>query len=238
MEPGGPGGQLSDPLRAGRPAPRGYVVAWRLAGRRVVVVGGGEVAAQKVEGLLDSGAELVVVAPEVVPRLASLDADGTLTWERRPVADGDVRGAALVVAATGDSELNAHLAATARAGGALVNAVDDPANCDVTIPAVVRRGPATVAVTTDGVSPAVAKFLRERLDDWLPAELGAVVSEAGAARAELRRAGRYRYDYDVWRSRFLEPALEALAAGGGPEAVHDLARRFLADSDSEAADPT
>ena len=213
------------------PEPRGYVVAWRLAGRRVGVVGGGEVAAQKVAGLLDAGAELVVVSPEAVPFLAGLAEAGALTWLRRPVDDGDVAGAALVVATTGDPDVNARVAAVARAGGALVNAVDDPANCDVTIPAVVRRGPATVAVTTDGTSPAASRFLRELLDAWLPAELGALVADAGAAREELRRAGRYRYDYDVWRQRFFEPAMEALAAGAGPDAVHDLARRFLAGFD-------
>ena len=213
------------------PEPRGYVVAWRLAGRRVVVVGGGEVAAQKVAGLLDAGSELVVVAPEAVPFLARLAEAGALTWRRRPVDDGDVAGAALVVGTPGDPEVNARVASVARAGGALVNAVDDPANCDVTIPAVVRRGPATVAVTTDGMSPAASRFLRELLDGWLPAELGVVVADAGAVRHELRRAGRYRYDYDVWRERFFEPAMAALAAGAGPDAVHDLARRFLAGFD-------
>lgn len=234
MEPGGPDDDLSQ-APPGPEADRGYVVAWRLGGRRVVVVGGGEVAAQKVSGLLDSGAELVVVAPAVVGDLARLADAGALTWLRRPVDDDDVVGAALVVATTGDPEVNARVAAAARSAGALVNAVDDPTNCDITIPAVVRRGPATVAVTTDGVSPAASRFLRERLDAWLPVELGAVVTEAGAARAELRRAGRYRYDYDVWRERFFEPAIDALAAGAGPEAIHDLARRFVADFLDEPA---
>lgn len=207
------------------------MVAWRLDGRRVVVVGGGDVAEQKVSGLLDTGAEVVVVAPEVVPRLERWAEAGALLWVRRAVHDDDLSGAALVLATTGDPEVNARVAASARRAGALVNAADDPDNCDVTIPAVVRRGPATVAVTTGGVSPAAARFLRERLDDWLPDELGEVVAEAGAARAELRLTGRYRYDYDVWRRGFFEPAMDALAAGAGPGALHDLARRFLADFD-------
>jgi siroheme synthase-like protein len=233
VEPGGPSGELKASSHADPGSPRGYVVAWRLAGRRVVVVGGGEVAEQKVTGLLDAGAELILVAPEVVPRLACLADAGTLTWMRRAVRDDDVVGAALVVAATGDPAVNAQVATAARRAGALVNAVDDPANCDVTIPAVVRRGPATVAVTTDGVSPGAARFLRERLDAWLPSQLAAMVTEAGAARAELRRTGRYRYDYDVWRRRFFAPAMDALAAGAGPDAIHDLARRFVADFDDE-----
>lgn len=235
MEPGGSSGELRGSSDTAPGSPRGYLVAWRLAGRRVVVVGGGEVAEQKVAGLLDTGAELILVAPEVVPRLARLADAGAVVWLRRPVSDDDVVGAALVMVTTGDPVLNARVAAAARRAGALVNAADDPANCDVTIPAVVRRGPAAVAVTTDGVSPAAARFLRELLDAWLPSELAAMVTEAGAARAALRRGGRYRYDYDVWRRRFFEPAMDALTAGSGPDAVHDLARRFLADFDD---DPT
>lgn len=232
MESGGQNGPLRTPSGSSASGShRGYVVSWRLAGRRVVVVGGGEVAEQKVAGLLDTGAELVVVAPDVVPRLARLAEAGALAWLRRPVRDDDVVGAALVVATTGDRAVNAQVADAARRAGALVNAVDDPLNCDVTIPAVVRRGPATVAVTTDGVSPAAARFLRERLDAWLPVELGAVVTEAGGARVELRRIGRYRYDYEIWRDRFLEPAFAALAAGAGPDAIAEMARRFLAEFD-------
>lgn len=208
------------------------MVSWRLAGRRVVVVGGGAVAEAKVTGLLDTGARVVVVAPEVVPRLAALAEAGTIVWVRRRVRRRHLRPAALVVAATDDGATNAWVCRAARRSGALVNAVDDPEHCDVTVPAVLRRGPATVAITTDGASPAAARFLREHLSTILPAELDQVVALAGAARSQLRHEGRYRYDYYAWKQRFFEPAVEAIAAGRGPGAVEELARRLVAGFDA------
>ncbi|MGH9182597.1 MAG: uroporphyrinogen-III C-methyltransferase [Acidimicrobiales bacterium] len=207
---------------------RGYLVCWRLAGKRVVVVGGGPVAEGKVAGLLDSGAELVVVSPRLTDQLAWLEAGGALRWVRRRVRRSDLRGAALVVAATGDRSVNDWVWRRAHRAGALVNCVDDPARCDVTVPAVVRRGPATVAVTTDGHSPAAARFLREELDRHLPPGTGELVARAAQARRQLRRRGEYRYDYYAWRQRFFEPGWEALATGGGTAAIEELARRLVA----------
>ncbi|MGI8758457.1 MAG: precorrin-2 dehydrogenase/sirohydrochlorin ferrochelatase family protein [Acidimicrobiales bacterium] len=208
-------------------APRGYLVCWRLAGATVVVVGGGEVAAAKIEGLLGTGSRILVVSPDLTPRLAELADQGLLTWRPRRYRRGDFRGAALAVLATGDPRLQARLRGDAQRAGALVNAVDDPANCDVTIPAVVRRGPATVAISTDGHSPAAARFLREELDRLLPADLGELVALAGAARAELRAQGRYRYDYAAWRRGLFEPGWAALAQGRGRAALEGLASSFL-----------
>ena len=222
-------------MSAGAPTgARGYVVSWRLAGRRVVVVGGGPVAEAKVTGLLDSGAEMVVVAPEVVPRLAALAEAGAIVWVRRRVRRRHLGQAALVVAATASETTNARVYRHGRRAGALVNVVDDPGRCDVTVPAVLRRGPATVAVTTDGASPAAARFLREHLEKVLPPGLGEVVAQAGKARAELRDQGRYRYDYYAWKQRFFEPAMEAITAGRGPGAVEELARRLVAAFDLAA----
>jgi hypothetical protein len=105
--------------------------------------------------------------------------------------------------------------------------VDDPANCDVTVPAVVRRGPVTVAVTTDGHSPAAARFLREALDALLPAELGDLVAVAAEARAELRRQGRYRYDYAAWRDGLLGPGRRTVDRGGDRGELHRLSAAFV-----------
>ena len=228
MEPASTGRALSRATSTETEPHRGYVVSWRLAGRRVVVVGGGPVAEAKVTGLLGTGAEILVVAPEVVPRLEHLAAAEAVTWVARRVRRRDLRRAALVVAATGTERTNAWVCLHARRAGALVNAVDDPARCDVTVPAVVRRGPATVAVTTDGQSPAAARFLREYLSAALPAEMGEMVAQAASARARLRRQGRYRYDYYAWKQRFFEPAVEAIAAGRGPGVLEELARRLVA----------
>ena len=208
-------------------ATRGYVVSWRLAGATVVVVGGGAAAEAKVETLLATGARLVVVSPRVTTRLQELEGAGCLRWCPRRYRRGDLRGASLVFAATGDGRLNARLRRHAHRAGALLNAVDDPVNCDVTVPAVVRRGPVTVAVTTDGHSPAAARFLREELDAVLPATLGDLVAVAAEARAELRRQGRYRYDYAAWRDGLLEPGRRAVAHGGGRTDLERLSAAFV-----------
>lgn len=228
MEPASAGRTLNEAALPEAEPHRGYVVSWRLAGRRVVVVGGGPAAEAKVTGLLGTGAEIVVVAPEVVARLEELADAGTVTWVARRVRRRDLRRAALVVAATGSERTNAWVGRHAHRAGALVNAVDDPRRCDVTVPAVVRRGPATVAVTTDGHSPAAARFLREHLSAALPVEIGDMVAQAASARARLRRQGRYRYDYYAWKQRFFEPALEAIAGGRGPGVLEELARRLVA----------
>ena len=228
MEPASTGRTLNRAASTEAKPHRGYVVSWRLAGRRVVVVGGGPAAEAKVTGLLGTGADVVVVAREVVARLEELAAAGAVTWVVRRVRRRDLRRAALVVVATGSEQTDAWVCRHARRAGALVNAVDDPGRCDVTVPAVVRRGPATVAVTTDGQSPAAARFLREHLSATLPAEMGEMVVQAASARAGLRRQGRYRYDYYAWKQRFFEPAMEAIAAGRGPGVLEELARRLVA----------
>lgn len=206
---------------------RGYVVSWRLSGSTVVVVGGGPAAEAKVQALLPTGARLVVVSPRITARLRELVAEGRLQWRPRRYRRGDLRGATLVFAATGDGPSNARLRRHAHRAGAVVNAVDDPANCDVTVPAVVRRGPVTVAVTTDGHSPAAARFLREELDAVLPAELGDLVAVAAEAREELRRQGRYRYDYAAWRDGLLEPGRRAVEHGGDRTDLERLSAAFV-----------
>ncbi len=200
---------------------RSYLMAWRLAGRKVVVVGGGSIGTAKIETLLGTGARLIVVDPTPSSRVVELAASGTVELRERRARPTDVVGASLLVAATGDSGTNRRLKRWATAGGLLkgtvVNAVDDKENCDVTVPAVIHRGPATVAITTGGATPAGARFLREQLtaavDAAMPADLGLVLDHASHARTELKKSGRYRYDYPAWCQQFFEPAMAAVRAG-------------------------
>ena len=92
----------------------------------------------------------------------------------------------------------------------MVNAVDDPDLCDVTVPAMIRRGPALIGVSTDGASPAAARFVREELERSLPGDVGRLVQQAAHARRELRETGRYRYDYPAWRDHFFAPGLASI----------------------------
>jgi len=110
---------------------------------------------------------------------------------------------------------------------ATVNAVDDPSLCDVTVPAVVNRGPATIAITTNGSTPAGARFLREEITRLVPPGVGTMLEHAAHAREQLRDNGDYRYDYSAWRQRFFEPAWDA-AHRHTPAAIDEARRRFVA----------
>jgi siroheme synthase-like protein len=139
-----------------------YPVGLIVAGRRVLVVGGGKVAADKVRNLVACDAEVTVVAPDVDDEIASLDG---VTVEQRPYRPGEAadNGYRLVIAATDDAAVNRRVHDDAEAAGVWVNAADDPANCTFTLPAVLRRGRVTVGVATGGSSPALAAWLRDRI---------------------------------------------------------------------------
>jgi uroporphyrin-III C-methyltransferase / precorrin-2 dehydrogenase / sirohydrochlorin ferrochelatase len=153
-----------------------------LRGRRVVVVGGGPVAAAKVEALRAAGATLRVVAPTVDARIRG---DGTVVRER-PFRSGDLDGAWFAVAAATPA-VNAAVAAEARRRRLFLNAVDDPAHATAYLGGVVRRGGVTLAISTGGVAPALAGLLREALDAALPRDLGRWLQTARAARKRWKR---------------------------------------------------
>ncbi|MCZ7607319.1 MAG: bifunctional precorrin-2 dehydrogenase/sirohydrochlorin ferrochelatase [Planctomycetota bacterium] len=166
-----------------------YPVFLKLEGRPVLVVGAGKVALRKVEALLEAGAAVRVVAPEVCPGLQELAAAGRLVLQQRPWQIDDCAGTLLVVAATGDAALNAQIRQSARTAGALVNAVDDPDNCDFYVPAVARRGDLRIAVSTQGAAPLIASRVREHLEKTLPVELADVIEAVSAERARLLASG-------------------------------------------------
>lgn len=198
-----------------------YLLAWRLEGRTVVVVGGGSIGTAKVETLLDTGARIVVIDPTPSARTLDLARLGRIELRRRRARPTDVVRAALVVAATGDSKVNRRIRRWSRPFGAVVNAVDDKANCDVTVPAVIKRGPATIAVTTGGATPAGARFLREELTELVtaavPEDVEPLFEHAAAARANLRRRGEYRYDYAAWRQLYFERDWQRSGPGGAAQ---------------------
>ncbi|MEM7093402.1 MAG: uroporphyrinogen-III C-methyltransferase [Actinomycetota bacterium] len=229
---------------SGPTSARPYLLAWKLEGRTVVVVGGGAIGTAKVETLLETGARLVVVDPTPSSRVRDLAARGIVRLRRRRYRPTDFVRAALVVAATGDARVNRRIGQAARAFGAVVNAVDDPANCDVTVPAVIHRGPATIAISTAGGTPAGARFLREQLTALVDSEIdvgvGHVLHEAVNARHASRVSGRYRYDYSRWRTEFFEPGVARLRQGGDPSALARLRNQFVerfGDHDSQIASP-
>jgi precorrin-2 dehydrogenase/sirohydrochlorin ferrochelatase len=141
-----------------------YIACLRLAGRRCLVVGGGDVGLEKVEGLLACGADVTLVAPEALEALQELASEGSIRWERRGYAGPpDLEGVFLAIAATGDTEVNIRLYEDAEARAMLVNVVDVPPLCNFILPAIVRTGPLAIAISTAGASPALAKRMRDEI---------------------------------------------------------------------------
>lgn len=141
-----------------------YPIALRLEGRRCVVVGGGKVAARKVETLLASGAEVLVISPKADTSIVDARNAQRLRLENRPFREGDLDRAFLAIAATGSPQVNREVAREARDRGVLVNIVDDPDNSDFHVPAQVQRGDLLLTVSTSGASPALAKRIRQDLE--------------------------------------------------------------------------
>jgi siroheme synthase-like protein len=186
-----------------------YPVNLVVAGRRCLVVGGGRVALQKVQGLVEGGALVTVVAPEVVP---AIDALPGVTVERRPYRRGEVAGYRLVVSATGDPRVNQDVYDDAEAAGVWVNSADDPERCTVTLPAQLRQGRLTVAVSTAGHSPAVAAWVRDRLAEQLGPEYDQLIGLLAEVRNEVRAEGRSTEGLD-WRRALDSGILDLIRAG-------------------------
>ena len=200
-----------------------FPVFLKLDGRRCLVVGGGPVAERKVEGLLAAGATVTVVSPALTPRLQALVTARSIRHEPRAYRPGDLAGFALGFAATDDGGVNSALAEEGRRQGAWVNAADDAAHSDFILPSIVRRGSLTVAVGTEGTSPALARAVREELERHLGPEYAELAVLVGDVRRELR-ARRRTPDAETW-SRALDAELRALLVAGR----RDQARERLLD---------
>src|ERR671931_900665 len=138
-----------------------YIACLRLEGRSCLVVGGGEVGLEKVEGLLACGGEVTVIAPEAEPEIEELAAEGSIRWERRSYAGPqDLEGVFIVIACTNDTDVNIAVYEDAERRAMLVNVVDVPPLCNFILPAIVRTGPLAIAISTAGASPALAKRMK------------------------------------------------------------------------------
>jgi precorrin-2 dehydrogenase/sirohydrochlorin ferrochelatase len=201
-----------------------YPVNLVLSGRPVLVVGGGRVALGKVQGLLDAGAAVTVVAPEVVADLAAL----RVPVERRPYRAGEAADYRLVITATGDPAVDGQVAADAEAAGVWVNSADDPARCSFTLPSRFRRGDLLVTVSTGGRSPALARWLREQLEAEVGPEYEQLLEVLAAERDRLRAAGRST-ELSGWRTALESGMLERLR-DGDVVGAEELLRSCLSSS--------
>ena len=143
-----------------------YIACLKLTGRRCLVVGGGDVGLEKVEGLLACDGDVTLLAPDAHPELESLAAEGSIAWERRAYAGpADLDGVFMVIAATNDSEVNIRVFDDAEKRAMLVNVVDVPPLCNFILPAIVRSGPLAIAISTAGASPALAKRMKREVSE-------------------------------------------------------------------------
>jgi precorrin-2 dehydrogenase / sirohydrochlorin ferrochelatase len=142
-----------------------YIACLRLKGRRCLVVGGGDIGLEKVEGLLACDADVTLVAPEAHPALRELAREGSIRWEPREYEPGDLEGCLIAIAATDDTDVNISVFNDAERRAMLVNVVDVPPLCNFILPAIVRTGPLAVAISTAGASPALAKRMKREISE-------------------------------------------------------------------------
>lgn len=187
-----------------------YPIFLALASRPCLVVGGGKVAAGKVAGLLSAGGRVTVVSPELHPALQELLAQGRVSYRARVYQPDDVEGMSLVMVATNDRAINALVAADCRSRGIWVNAADDPPNCDFILPSVIRKGRITLAASTAGASPALARRLREDLEEFLSDDLSALADLLSDVRSTLR-SQQISVDAGRWQTA-IDAQLRALLA--------------------------
>jgi precorrin-2 dehydrogenase / sirohydrochlorin ferrochelatase len=159
-----------------------YIACLRLSGRSCLVVGGGEVGLEKVEGLLACDGRVTLVAPSAVPELEAYADEGSIAWERREFRDADLDGRFLAIAATSDTDVNISVYDGAERRAMLVNVVDVPPLCNFILPAILRTGPLAIAISTAGASPALAKRMKR--------EVAAAFGEPYARLAVLLNASR------------------------------------------------
>jgi precorrin-2 dehydrogenase / sirohydrochlorin ferrochelatase len=158
-----------------------YIACLKLTGRRCVVVGGGEIGLEKVEGLLACDADVTLVAPAAGPELEAYAGEGSIRWERREYRSRDLEATFLAIAATDDTDVNIRVFEDAERLAMLVNVVDVPPLCNFILPAIVRQGPLAIAISTAGASPALAKRMKREIAEAFGepyAQLAVLLNEA------------------------------------------------------------
>ncbi len=190
----------------------------KMAGRRVVILGGGEQAAQKTRLMLKTEATIHVFAPVLDDELADLAAQGRITHKTAPITSSQLADTALVFIATGCPGMDSALHALAKEAGALVNVVDQPHLCDALTPSIVDRDPVVVAIGTEGTAPVLARQIKTRMEELLEPRLGDLAALAGRLRGAAASRLPPRARRDLWRWVFNGPVRKTHARGAEREA--------------------
>ncbi len=203
-----------------------YPVFLNVKGKKCVVVGGGQVALRKVRVMLEHGADVEVISPDLCPELAELSTSGAIRALGRDYQAGDLKNAFVAIAATDHSEINRRVVAEARRKSVLVNVVDDAEISDFIVPSYLRRGEITIAVSTGGTSPALARKIRSRLEKELGDEYALLVGLIGEVRAELKQK-KIEVDGDSWQEALdLDLLLDLVRKGETERAKAALLRNL------------
>jgi siroheme synthase-like protein len=201
-----------------------YIACLRLTGRRCVVVGGGDVGLEKVEGLLACDGDVVLVAPDAHPALRELAAEGSIRWEQREYRSEDLERTFIAIAATADTDVNIRVFEDAERRAMLVNVVDVPPLCNFILPAIVRTGPLAVAISTAGASPALAKRMKAEVAELFGEEYARLAVILNEARGWAKGTLPTYQDRKAFFEGIVngEPDPVELLRAGDEQAVRDL----------------
>jgi siroheme synthase-like protein len=206
-----------------------YIACLKLTGRRCVVVGGGAIGLEKIEGLLACGGDVTLIAPAARDALQAYASEGSIRWERRGYAGpGDLDGVFMVIAATDDTDVNIAVFKDAERRAMLVNVVDVPPLCNFILPAIVRTGPLAIAISTAGASPALAKRMKREIEGQYGepyARLAVLLNEVrGWAKGTLPTYQERKEFFEGIVNGDPDPVelLRDDSAGGGEQAVREL----------------
>ena len=213
-----------------------YPVFLDLQGKPCVIIGGGEVAERKIQYLLECQASVTIISPEVTPGIKAKADSGEIGWLEREYTDGDLDRVVLAIAATDQRAVNKAIAGEASKKGVVLNVVDDPALCTFIAPAVVRQGDVTVALSTGGASPALARKLRESLEGNELLEYAHLTGVLSSARKELKRR-RITVHPDRWQECISTELLDMVKAGQEEQALGKLLAGLLEGTQQEAVTP-
>jgi len=209
---------------------RYYPIALDLRNRLCVVIGGGSVAERKVRTLREYEAQVLVIAPRVSSQVREWAREGVIRLEEREYRHGDLSGAFLAMGATDDPRVNEAVFLEAQELGLLVNIADDPAHCNFIVPATLRRGDLNIAITTGGKSPALARQLRQELEELYPPEYAKHLEDLARYRGHLReRLPDTGLREATWRELMAKGLLDLLRDNRTQEAW-DLVRQAAAQA--------
>ena len=209
-----------------------YHIALLLENRPCLVIGAGRIAERKIGSLLDAGATVRVVALQAGPAVADLAAAGRIELYLREYAPSDLDQAYVVIVATNDAALNSRVSAECHRRGILVNVVDQPALCSFYVPAVIERGPVSLAISTSGASPALAKHLRVLLEDVVGEEYGLLSTLMNDLRGEVLAAFERQPERAAAWERLLQSEVLVLLKNGETAEARRVARRVMGMPDT------